>query len=221
MSELNQKNKPLKRIEKILDFIKKQQEENPDQETFLIDAHTLSTLDPLLEDSDLLEIAFKTINQESAGVTKIEFRFIDFPDFTAVNGSGYQRINRVWFYVSNNEKFEQYRNDVKEKIEKENKEIQFILEKEGRFYQEGSDNRHQFKRGSKPYNLLQILAKRKAYISTKELAERLGYDDEVIKVRKLVGIIRQVVTNKLKLPGKSLFEHDNIPGYRIRNITLK
>ncbi len=221
MKATHSQNKTIARVAKILEFIEAQYRSNPDKETLLLDASKIFRFDPLLDDTDLLKMSFGKIADETNGNIKVELRLGpprrgDTTDPSHVNYDLY-----VWFYVEDQNKFKEYQNSVRLKIERETKAVQFILDSEGFFYPEGTEpeHRHQLKRNSDRYQLLYFLAKERKYLPTKEIAEKLEVSPLVI--RKKVDEIRKIVTDKWSLPREALFESDNTSGYRVTNVTVK
>lgn len=212
-------NRSLERIGKILDFIEDQYKSNPAKETFQFSAGKLSSFDPLLQDGDLLQMAFKKITTDTQENIKIEFRQGLPEQNTAVKLVTHELL--VWFYVEDQNKFRDYQSSVRSKIERETKAVQFVLDNQGFFYPEGTEqeNRHPLKRNSDRYQLLYLLAKENGYIATKELAEKLNVPAPI--VRKRIGEIRNIIAKKWELPREALFESDNTSGYRVTNVTLK
>lgn len=219
MNASQDRNKPVERIKKILDFIKSKSEQNPNTETFTIVSGELSKFDPLLENSELVQISFEKIKVENGENIKIEFRQSDSGITTITDGKAYENI--VWFYVPNYPKFEEYRNRIVKQLEQDENANEFVLDGDGFFYPEGSDeeSKHQLKKNSDRYKLLYLLASKKKYVSTKELSSELEISST--SVRKRVGEIRDILVEKWSLPREALFESDNASGYRITNVILK
>lgn len=213
-------NKTLSRIEKILEFIETQYKSHAEKETFFLRFGEMFRFDPLLSDTDLLEMSFEKITSDTEGNIKIEFRQ-GLPERNTADPNHVSYELYVWFYVEDQNKFKDYQSSVRSKIERETNAVQFILDSQGFFYPEGTEpeNRHSFKRNSDRYQLLHLLAKESDYIATKELAEKLNISAPT--VRKRIGEIRNIIAKKWELPREALFESDNTSGYRVTNVTLK
>ncbi|HEY1041129.1 MAG TPA: hypothetical protein VGE63_00180 [Candidatus Paceibacterota bacterium] len=214
---MNASHKPLERIKKILDFLKEQIEQNPDVEAFTLGSGQLSNFHALLQNSELVQFSFDQIREESKENIKIEFRQSPSGITTVTDGTVHEVM--VWFYVADNSKFKEYRNEIARKLEREMSARNFILDSDGFFYPEGVDKKHQLEKDSDRYQLLYFLAKEKEYVATKEISEKL--DMPVPRVRKVVDEIRNIVVKKWELPRSVLFESDNVSGYRVTNVNLK
>ncbi len=215
-------NKSLERIGKILDFIEGQYKSNPTKETFQFAAGKLSSFDPLLEDADLLKMAFKKIATDTQENIKIEFRQGLPEQNTAVNFVTHELL--LWLYVEDQNKFKEYRNSVKQEIERESRHVQFILDANGFFYKEGSnDKKHHFKSNSLRYQLLRLLADRKDFVTTQDLSRELeDMEASAEDIRGAVEEIRTIVARKMNLPRESIFENNSDgTGYRVMNVSVK
>lgn len=211
-------NRSLERIGRILDFIEGQYKSNPTKETFQFAVGKLSSFDPLLEDMDLLKMAFKKIATDTKENIKIEFRQGLPEQNTAVNLVTHELL--LWLYVEDQNKFKEYQNSVKKEVEKVGQRIQFVLDSEGMFYPEGAsqETKHSLKKDSDRFDLLYFLAKEKQYVATKVISDKL--DMPVPRVRKAVNEVRNILVRKWALPRGALFESDNVSGYRVTNVTL-
>lgn len=220
MNATHSQNRPLERIAKILDFIEGLYKSNPTKETFQFVAGKLSSFDPLLEDTDLLKMAFKKIATDTQENIKIEFRQGLPEQHTAVKLVTHELL--VWFYVEDQNKFKEYRNSIKQEVERVGRHVQFILDADGKFYQEGETNdekKHLIRKGSQRYSLLHFLAQQEDYVSTQEIGRAVGLTAS--EVRGKVDEIRDIVAKKMGLPREAIFENDGSSGYRITNVTVK
>lgn len=216
MASHNQ-NRPLERISKILDFIEVSYKSNPDKETFLFGSGKMGSFNKLLEDGDLLEMAFKKIVDETKGNIKIEFR-AGIPINMTVGDDYLHSELMIWFYVENQNKFREYQNLINQQIQKSGSVIRFILDAKDFFYQEDHyDKRHHFKPGSLRYRLIRFLAVRKDFVTTQDLSIEMkaSADD----VRGAIEEVRTIVARKMHLPRESIFENNlDGTGYRVTNI---
>lgn len=214
------KNKPLERIRALLDFIKRAVELHPNKETFYATLGELADFNVLLSDADLLKTAFAKIADSTNEKVLIEFRQTPARSDTATG----ERMSEltVWFYVESIARLNQYRNEIQKKLEKEISACIFILDSEGYFYFEGASDKlkHRFKQNSLRYRLLRLLAQRKSYVPTQELADEL--EVRTGDIRGAVEEIRTLVFKKMGLPREGIFENNaDGTGYKVANVTIK
>lgn len=216
MSKYEHNNLPLGRIKYLLEFLLKELKKTRDKEVFTFELNELSDFNSLLSDTYLLEQAFKDIQNHTDSL--IEFRKFGPPIKTITSGDHYSI--HVWFHAKDINKLTDYLHEIDDQIEENQNTQIFILESNGLFYPEGSKNLcHEFDLSIARYKLLHHLASKKDYVATGKLANEYTNGDK-IKIRKIVGEIRDIVHKKMDISRKAIFENDTEQGYRITNVKL-
>lgn len=132
-----------------------------------------------------------------------------------------QEINRPIFYahIRDLEKFNEYHKRI---IQPPEKAPVLILNNEGRLSRVDNKKR-EFVYPMNPsglrYKMVHFLAIEKHSIQTKELAKEFGKKSE--EIRKIIGEIRENITEKLKIPGDKIIENSPGSGYKIKNIRVR
>lgn len=215
MGEKNYNHKPLRRTKALLEFLLNRSEDEPEKELFYFDPKELLDFHPLLAGAELLEDAFNDIGKHTD--TKLKMR--KGAEIKTTTGLSYELS--IWAKVGDVRKLRDYFYEKVEELKNAETIQNFVLTDEGIFYLEGARKlQHEFDPESKRFKLLNFLAKKKTYVPVSELAGKFTGGNRK-RVRGLVGEIRQIVDQEMKVPGDSIFESDGKSGYRVTNVAVE
>lgn len=209
--------KTLKRVLNILDYLKQNQS---NKEVFVLNHEDYVSLDPSLENDDLLAMVVKEINEHGKGKVKAEIRLKQVADGSILN-PGARFISYLWLFVANSTDLDILKDAISNEIEVgKNQVLQFTLDDKKVLRLIGvEDKKVVFRSDGERYDLLKYLAERKDFVSKGELYDTLGLSP--IAIRKIVTKIRDAIVEEFNVARSSLFENlQDDAGYRVMNVTL-
>lgn len=218
-------NKPLRRIVLILDFLEGLVKKNPAQETFELKYEDFAEKHKLLDDYRSLKIAFKKIGDETDGAISLEM----YERQSLLTQKSVTPFIDTWrlpivAHVEDMRTLERYRDRIEKEITSKNKDVLFTLTNQDEKWavlseKSNRSKKYRMKRNMGRYKLLQLLANKKGYVTTRAIAKNIGVSQE--RVWDTVEEIRGVIVLKLKVSRESVIENvgDN-SGYRMLNIEI-
>jgi hypothetical protein len=216
-------NKKVERIKLILDIVEQKIKSDPKKETFLIPINEIVNL-PALGDSMSIDRIFKEIKKQTKENIVIEFHDQSFEYINPKSGEIKQVAEplAIRVHIEDINEFNKYKKQIAQQLKKGFKIPMLILD-EGQLYRSDDKEKkltYPMKMNRLPYKIVHYLAEEKQYVQTKELADRFGENSQ--EIRKTIGEIRQLIDERLKIPGNKIIESNNSGlGYRIKNIKLK
>ena len=207
-------NKKVEKIRLVLEIIQFQRKLHPLRETFNIPPERFSKI-PTLKDYNGLILTFKEIEKETKGNVLISIS--ENEDSAAKEWMPVPPI--ITAHIEDFQEFDKYRKQISQSGEK----TPALILEEGQLYRADDKERklvYSMKLDKLPYKIACYLVEEKRYVQTKELADR--FDESPQEIRKTIGEIRQLINERLKIPGNKIIESNNSgAGYRTKNIKLK
>lgn len=219
----------------ILEIIKKRRNSEPTQDTFDFTYEDFIPeksrpipglgVKPFATEPERISLAhlFKTIEKESKNAIEFDFpkRKLIKPLSGLVSQLELREINKPTFYIHiySFEKFNEY---YKRIIQPSEKVPVLVLNNRGELSRVDNKKRkfiYQMDPNGLRYKMVYYLATEKRFVQTRELHEEFKKESQ--KIRKIIGEIRENITEKLKVPGDKIIENSPGSGYKIKNIRVR
>jgi len=218
--KITMKNKSLKKIQLILEIIRKKKRDNPKKETFEFPLEEFKKFS-LLSDTIGLNQVFKRIQKETKENVIIGIYDPSFECKDPIAGKIIiNKLPAVITHIENSEKLDAYYKKIEQQLKE--KIPTLILNEEGELCRVDDKEKmliYPMNPDKLRYKIVRYLALEKRWTPTKELAEE--FEKETQKIRKTIEQIKRQIEKFLKIPGNEVVENKKGVGYRIKNVKIR